>query len=166
MSLFKRIEVWVLILLLGVGLFFVLNSGDPDAPETEGKEATAKTEKYGIKKLSLRRDYGNYELRISVDYNNKDGEEIDTASAAALMAEGDRKIPAFFLAIAPPPTIPAGKRETVELKYWLEADDLKGPLWLDVAGSRAQVKADASFDGESIENGETESLTLSNWAIK
>lgn len=166
MGIFKRIEVWILLVLLGGGLIYVLTSGDSGNTDPDNAASPAKTDKYVIKKLTLRRDYGNYELRLAVDYNNKGGGEIETASAAALIAESGRKIPAFFLAISPPPIIPADKREQVELKYWLEGDDLKGHLWLDILGSKIQVKANAAFDGESVPNGETKTISLPEWSVK
>lgn len=165
MNLFKRVEVWVLLALLGAGIGFVLVSSnkDDDDPAALPKQQQVSAGKFTVASLALRRDYANFELRIGVDYDNRDGAEIDTATAAALLADGDRKIPPFFLAIAPPPKIPAGKRERVELRYWLESADLKGPLWLDVLGARVQVKPAAPFDPESMDNQSERPVRPADW---
>jgi hypothetical protein len=130
MKLFKRVGFWVLLALVVAALIFVFS------------KPKLGTEIFTIEDITLRQDYSNYEMVIRVSYDNKTDQEINTAESAALLAEGDRKIPAFFLAIAPPPKIPANKRTKIDLKYWLEADDLKGPLWLDILGSRVQLPAD------------------------
>ena len=130
MKLLKRVEFRVLLALVVAALIYVSSRPKP------GNEI------FTIEDITLRQDYSNYEMVIRVSYDNQTGQEIDTAESAALLAEGDRKIPGFFLAIAPPPKIPANKRTKVDLKYWLEADDLKGPLWLDILGSRVQLPAE------------------------
>ncbi len=166
MQLFKRIELWILLLPLVVGLFFVFGSrphegagGLPDAPNATAEDAPLK-----IHRCVLTRDYGNGQLDIEVRLRNDSADKLVLQSPKArLLTEKGREVPGFFLPFQPQPEVPAKSTQDVELRYWLDAADLDGALKLDVNGKTVDVKSSKAFDLNSLKNTEKKTFSPSEW---
>ncbi len=156
-KLFKRADFWILLLLVGGLAGYLLFSGKPVV-------TGAGDTRFSIRKMSLKRDYGNFLAIFEVDYDNREGEAFDPAVEAKLWAGDGRMIPGYFLATDVREPVPAGKKAKRTLKYWLEASDLGGALALEIRGERLEVKSAVPFDGETaVENQGTKSFATPDW---
>ena len=164
MNIFKRIEVWILLVLVGAGIVFVLMTNrDGGNGDGDGDGGSGRGTRFVVKKTTVKRDYGNFEAEIALTYDNRSGGEIDTATAAKLIGENGKRIPVFFLAIAMPPKIPAGKKNDLSLRFWLEPEDVKGSLSLEILGENVEVKNGTPLDPESIPNQEKRTYEGTEW---
>ena len=119
MKLFKRIEVWILLLLVVGGLVYVLvnalgenggyNANDPDEENSAGNKNPG--EKLEILQVELERDYSNYLATVSFRYDNSDGKEpLDLKEDVVLKDPAGMTVPLYWLGTMPPlEPIPAGK---------------------------------------------------------
>lgn len=157
MSFFKRIEVWVLLLLGGGAAFWVLqepSAGEGDPQPVQESEVSPSEPPLVIHRCTLERDYGNARLDIELRYRNASPRPLvlQPPDVRLLTAEG-REVPPFILPVEKPPQIAAQTAQSVRLRYWLEAAQLGGALTLDIRGAKAEVKSAASLDLSKMENG-------------
>jgi hypothetical protein len=156
MSLLKRFEVWVLILLAaGAGLWVALDQPAPEGdprPVTEEEQA-AEEPALVIHRCSLERDYGNARLDIELRYRNSSPRPLVLQPPdVKLLTHDGREVPPFILPVEKPPQIAPRTAQSVRLRYWLEAAHLKGGLSLDIRGGKADVKSNTALDLEKLEN--------------
>lgn len=183
MNIFKRFEIWVLLLLLVAATAFVLLTSreEPDLetalPPAPGSTAAAQqatpqeTAPFTVDRIELKRDYDNGILQVHLTYDNRTGSDLQLVSPAAKLLGGPdpekgdeaEEIAAFFLAFAPPPTIPSGGSSAAVLKFWVEKRHLENALWLQILQDRQDIKSPAPFDLESIPNQETRVLEGTDW---
>ncbi len=170
MKFYQRIEVWVLLLLTAAAIVFVLQPGaEPEGWEESHPAAGSGQEReitLSLRGATLERDYGNARLDLDVRVVNKSPHPVLlTPPRARLLAgaEGGREVPPFFLPAEQPPEVGAGGTSEVQLRYWLEAADLQGPLWLEVDEERLEVKSAAPFELESLENRKAVTLLGVDW---
>jgi hypothetical protein len=163
----KRIELWVLLAIIVAGLAWVfLSRGSKEADifadtATSGADASAPLQ---LHRCVLKRDYGNARLDIDLHVRNDSSEKlVMQAPAVKLLAGNNREVPSFFLPFDPVPEVPAKSAVDVQLRYWLEASDLNGPLELEVAGKRLPIKGAASFDLKNMGNGEEKVIQAGTW---
>lgn len=162
MSFFKRIEVWVLLLLSIAAAVWVFTT-DQKAAEDGNPQSIAEGEvsqEPGLKILrcSLERDYGNARLDIELRYRNASPRPLFLLppDVRLLTAEG-KEVPAFTLATEKAAQIPAQTAQDVRLRFWLEKGHLSGPLTLEIRGEKAEVKSSAAVSLDSLENGKPKS---------
>jgi hypothetical protein len=180
MNIFKRIEVWFLLALVVGGLAFVLNS---EYHERQAESAPAidppvsevpQAKTVSLNETRLKRDYQNAVVEFSLTIDNKNGAEFQLIPPHARLFAGPpeesdpaddqlRPIEPFFLAFSPPPIIPAGQIASADLKYWLEPQDLLGPLWLQIRDQRYLVKSASSFNLDTMENQSTTTFSNPTW---
>ena len=160
MHFLKRFEVWLL-LVLGTGsAIWVLT----DKPSVEGDsqptDAFTAAPALVIHRCILERDYGNARLDIELRYQNANPRPLilQPPDVKLLTTEG-KEVPPFILASEKPPEIGAQTSKNVRLRYWLDQENLKAGLNLDIRGSTAEVKSDASLDLETLENQKTKTWT-------
>lgn len=165
MQLFKRIELWILLILLVAGLAFVFtshpkdNDAGPDTVSAASEESALK-----VHRCVLKRDYGNAQLELEVKVRNDSPATLVLQSPAAkLLGAKGREIPSFFLPFQAQPEVPAKATQEVQLRYWLDAADLAGPLSLEVQGKAVEVKSSKPFDLNSVENSKEKAFTPSEW---
>jgi hypothetical protein len=76
---------------------------------------------------------------------------------------GEREVPTFFLPAERLPEVAAKTTSEVTLRYWLEGEDLKGALVLDVEGEKVPVKSEKVCDLTLLENGKPQALKGVEW---
>lgn len=168
MPLFKRIEIWVLLAVIAAGLAFVFTSRHPDAGEPENSNSPIGQSEdrvpLKIHRCVLERDYGNARLDVEVSVKNETSEKWTLQSPKVrLLNSAGREIPSFFLPFEPQPEVPAQSTQDVQLRYWLEATDLKGVLKLEVNGNTVEVKGATAFDLMTLKNAEKKTLNAGHW---
>ena len=185
LSIFKRIEVWILLALTAVGLVFVLLSGtpedDPDdiggKPDSDENHPTKKTPSpispgefkqdgpLVIESASVRRDgQGVFLTELSFSFDNQDDAAVRPVEQAKLITASGKSVPVFILAFAPVPlAFPAKQKTSSSLLFSLKAEDLVGKLTLDIAGKRAALKSERSFDPESIPERQSKTFKNLDW---
>lgn len=158
MRLYQRIEVWVLLLAVAAAVVLVLkprSTLDDWEVDTSAGPETVPTRSLHLLGAMLERDYGNARLDLDVRVANRGLHPLLlTPPQVRLLAGGDaeREVPPFLLPAERPPEVSPGATSEVRLRYWLEADDLKGALWLQLGEEKIRVKSDSAFDLEQLEN--------------
>lgn len=157
MKIFQRIEVWVLLLLAaGAGAFVLFTSrpADPDEiPLIQNAGPAAQDRSPQLRRIFLERDYGNARLDLELRVTNPHAKKNQLVPPfARLLNAAGKEVEAFFLPIEPPPTLEPQTTADVRLRYWLEAEDLKGALTLEIDGAPVPVKSAQPFDLSALEN--------------
>lgn len=173
LSIFKRIEVWILLVLTMAGLVFVLLSRDtadpfdespkpkPAAPSTSKLESTSPIT---YQTTQLRREGENYIAELSLSFDNQTDAPIRSIDDAKLITGSGRSIPIFFLAFTgTPPVFPANTKSDATLRFSLLGEDIVGNLTLDIAGERQEIKSTRSFDPEAIAKNESVTFKQLDW---
>ena len=185
LSIFKRIEIWILLALTVAGLVFVLStrpttgSGDPSSgtdkaktpegdPATRDSPATPTAFKKGnpleAKSVTVTREADRFLARVTFSYNNESDQPIHTIAGAYVFPESKRPASPFFLAFeGAPPIIPAKKKTDNSLTFSLNNKEIAGELTLRVAGFPTLIKSSRSFDPESIAIGSSKTFTQLDW---
>ncbi len=150
MAILKRFEVWMLLLFLTVGIGFVLftHHAEKNAPDPESDLATIDATEpkpkvpFEIETTKLIQDDAeHWLLELQVRYRNEGSDPLElTAPRAHLKTESGGEVPNFFLALAPPPVVPAEAEQVVDLRYWLNAGHRQEPLWLTILNDRVPVE--------------------------
>lgn len=169
MKWYQRVEVWLLFLLAAAAIVYVSMQG-PAQPDfntgiNPGDEAgTAAPARLKIHRCVLVRDHGNARLDIEARVTNPTEARLAMQPPAVRLEGLDgREIPPFFLPFNPPPELPPGGTQDVQLRYWLENGDLAGPLTLHVQEEQVPVKSPAPFDLSGLENGVDHVLKGVDW---
>lgn len=168
MNVFKRIEVWILLLLVvGVVLWVLLSNGNSEDGGGAGTSIASDgaSSANAVSQRALTRDYGNAKLVLDFHFENHSSEPMLVAPPAVRLLDATgADIPPFFLPFTEHTEVAPGRREKVTQAYWLEAADLEGELWLEISGERLPVKDSSPFDLKSIDNQETREFDSPVWA--
>lgn len=168
MQFLKRIELWIFLVIVLAGLFFVFRPHPRDA-ET-GSDSGISTNSAAtdaplqIHRCVLTRDFGNAQLDIEVHVRN-DGAQtltLQPPDARLLTAKG-REVPGFFLPFQQQPQVSAKSAGDVQLRYWLDSADLNDALKLDVKGQTVEVKSAKAFELNSMKNGDKRTINPGEW---
>ena len=185
MSIFKRIEVWILLVITVAGLVFVLlsrneheidefgerTSREPavatpgnQRPAEKAPEAFQESETIQIRSVHLKRDRTDYIAEIKLRYDNQTDTLIRTVDEAKLVTESGSALRVFFLAFtgAPPQLRPRMKSD-LSLQFSIPSEDLVGQLTLAIGDHRASVKSARSFDPESIGAHQIRTFNQPDW---
>lgn len=174
MALFKRFELWLLLILIGGGLYYVLLLQTPKksngrAPltqahnETDIKPSPLDTPRFTLKKTSLTRDGDHFMVQIDMQCQQSSSEALQLQTPhTQLLASGAREMKVFFLPFQPKPTLAEAKGKTFTLRYWLTRDDLKSPLTLKIGSTKVPVKS-AHFDPDSLPDKHSKTFTTTEW---
>lgn len=178
MKLFKRFEVWALLVFVLAGVGFVLfthkaedlleddpavavidnNSGQPPIagtadPDPESTPVSPKPKAaFAIETVKLDPSgAANWLLELQVRYRNETGADLELTSpnAQLLTADGD-EVPSFFLAFAPPPVAPAKSEQLLDLRYWLDEPRRGGKLELKILDERVPIALNSPDDGKVV----------------
>lgn len=166
MHLLKRIELWVLLLLIVAGLAWVFTSGNGE--DDSGDDGAARVEEGGaplrLHRCVLKRDYANARLDIELRVrNDSPGPLPMQAPKVKLLTGKGREVPSFFLPFDAVPEVAAKSTQDVQLRYWLETADLQGALTLEVDGKPLPVKGEKAFDLAVVKNGEEKVIRQGEW---
>lgn len=167
MKVFQRIEVWVLLLLSAGAAWYVLKpSGDRDKPWLVQNQTAATGEATSLRRMILERDHGNGRLDLELRYTNNHPKTIQLVPPWAVLKTSEgREVPAFFLPIEPPPSLPAKTTADIRLRFWLDPADFKTALTLELDGTRIPIKAAGIFDVGQLENSRPTELSGPEWKI-
>ena len=167
MNYLKRIELWVLLIIIGGGLFWVFSSKSDEgtfADVSADGQKSAQTSPLKYYRSSLKRDYGNARLDIDLWIRNDKSETINLhAPAVKLVTSKGKDIPSFFLPFDPIPQIASKAAQDVQLRYWVDAADLEGGLTFEVNGVSIPIKSEQPFDLKSIPNDDTKTFQPGKW---
>lgn len=157
MGFFKRVEVWLLLVLGGGAAAWVLmqkpadveDAGQPiQAGDTSTEAALV------VHRCTLERDYGNARLDLELRYRNTSERPLVLQPPDVKLLTGDGKeVPPFILPVERPPQIAAQTAQDVRVRYWLDKKHLQGTLTLEIRGTSVKVKGDGVLDLEKLENG-------------
>ena len=167
MNFLKRIEVWILLALLGGGLAWVFlsrSSSDDQTSEPTTASAEASSGPLNLRRCVVERDYGNARLDVDVSIRNDNEEKLRCLPPKVkLLAAKGREIPSFFLPFDKQPEIPGKSTQDVQLRYWAEEADLAGALTLEVEGTQLQIKSAKPFELQAMQNAEKKILKPGEW---
>ena len=167
MSLLKRVELWVLLAIAVIGVFFAFHSKHGADDQTTGDSTgnvTSSDAPLVFYRCILKRDYGSALLDLELKVRNDDEQKLVMQSPAVKLVAGkSREVPGFYLAFEPPPEIPAKTTQDVKVRYWLTAEDLRGTLTFEVKGQKLQVKSEKPFDLNSVPNQKERILKTGEW---
>ncbi len=177
MALLKRFELWLLLILIAGGLYYVLNLQPLD--KTTGRKPITRAQtdpeqkptkqaqpRFSLQKTTLSRDGDHFLAQIEIECQ-KDSDQtlLLNPPDTQLLAAGAREVPVFFLPFHKPTPIPESKGKTFTLRYWLTADNLKGPLTLKIAHSTLPIKT-GEFKTDDLPDQQSRSFTSSQWVSK
>ena len=169
MHFLKRIELWVLAIVLLAGTIWVLtsrHSSDEEPADTTSSSLHANDDAAPLKlhQCVIERDYGNARLHIELRIKNDDDEKLRCLppKVKLLTAKG-REVPSFFLPFNKPPEVAGKSTQDVELVYWLEESDLSDALTLEVRDQKLAIKSAKPSDLKSVENSKKKSLKPGEW---
>jgi len=164
----RRVELWLLFAVIVAGLVFVFASRhrDDDSAGTGGAGPATPSDEPPLKlhRCVIERDYGNARLDIDLRLGNDTAETLALQPPKVrLLAAKGREVPPFFLPFEKLPEVPPHATQDVQLRYWLEASDLKGALKLEVEGRTIDVKSAKPFDLNTLRNAEKKTLGAGEW---
>lgn len=179
MAFFKRIEVWVLLLISAVLIWFVLGSEDPDdgrdRPDPVVKKELGKadalpvppqSERLRLNEIEVARQGDHLVVSLLVAGQSREprAEPLNEETARLVTGTG-AAVPWFFLAFDAAPALPAKQEtgETTRLRYWLPAAQSNEALWLEIDGERLPVKEAGAFPWQKLADNEAEIFSSSQW---
>ncbi len=167
MNLFKRLEVWLLLILAAGATLFVLlqdRAANPAKPRLADIQP-AKTEgKLAVLSCVLERDFGNARLDIQARLTNRHARKLMlVAPSVRLMNAQGHPVPDFILPAEKPVEVPPNSEASVMLRFWLEQTDLDGKLTLEVDGESVEVKSAEKLNLEKLKNAEPTKMPVGNW---
>ncbi|MFO1484412.1 MAG: hypothetical protein U1F71_13720 [Verrucomicrobiaceae bacterium] len=163
MHLFKRFEVWLLILAGGIAVWwsFQTNSSPRDDLPVAEMKADLPLQ---LRRCTLERDFGNARLDLEIRYKNNSPRPLFMQPPdVRLINAAGKDVPPFILPIERPASIEAQTTSDLRLRFWLEKADLVGPLTLDIRGQKLEVKNSAPLDLEKLENKKPKVWTSTGW---
>jgi hypothetical protein len=163
--MFKRIEVWILMLLSLAAIAFVYwpDKATDDAIIVQTANANSRLQLLGA---SLERDHGNARLDLRVRLVNREPQAVRLIEPfVRLLADKGREVPLFFLPTEPPALITEKSEATLTLRFWLEKADLQSALTLQAGGERTEVKTSAPVDLLALPNMKSVTLTRPIWVV-
>ena len=167
MNLFKRLEVWLLLILAAGATLFVLwqdKAATADKPVISDVQPARADGKLTVLGCKLERDYGNARLDIEARLTNRRTRKLLlVAPAVKLLNDQGNEVPDFILPAEKPAEVPPNAEATVVMRFWLEQSDLQGVLTLDVEGERVEVKSAEPFDLSQLENARPRALKPGVW---
>ncbi|MCF6313519.1 MAG: hypothetical protein L3J39_13825 [Verrucomicrobiales bacterium] len=175
MALFKRFELWLLLILIGGGLYYVLQVESPkhdrgreplsqieDEPTTQ--PAAQDTPRFSLEKTTITRDGDHFIVQIDLQCQQSSGKTLRLQTPhTQLLASGARAMEVFFLPFQPQPTLAEAEGKTFTLRYWLTRDDLKSPLTLKIDNTEVPIKKSAHFDPDSLPTQQSKTFTTAEW---
>ena len=149
MAFFKRIEVWLLLLLSVAGVAWVLWSereaaSEPAPPAPEAGTPGPASIRFAIEDRRVAREGEHLVLTLRVKRSVADAAAppriLDGDAVRLVTAEGEA-VERFFLPFDPETTLDSHSGAETVLRYWLPMARAAGPLWLEIDGDRLAVKS-------------------------
>ena len=167
-ALFKRIEVLLLLVLsIGVAAWVLLSKPTQEDAEWDTPiEEPAATQDDKIHRCVIERDHGHARLDIELRISNPDTQRLGMQPPQVRLLNGrGSEVPPFFLPFEAQPVVPPGSTQDVRLRYWVTKADLVGPLYLEVARKKIEVKSPEPLDLEKLKNKVPQTFTTTRWTL-
>lgn len=165
MHLFKRFEVWLLLLAGGIAVWWSFQSNTSPADDAPVAEMNPDAP-LQLRRCTLERDFGNARLDLEVRYKNTSPRPLYLQPPdVRLINAAGKEVPVFILPTERPTSIEAQTTSDVRLRFWLEKTDLAGPLTLDIRGQTLEVKNTTPLDLEKLENAKPKVWTNAVWGL-
>lgn len=163
MHLFKRFEVWLLLLAGGIAVWWSFPSAPP--PEEDVPVAAMQADlPLQLRRCTLERDFGNARLDVEFRYQNASPRPLFMQPPdVRLINAAGKDVPPFILPAERPVSIEAQTTADLRLRFWLEKADLTGALTLDIRGQKLEVKNSTPLDLEKLENKKPKVWTGASW---
>lgn len=165
MRIFQRFEVWLLLLLGGIAIWWAFSPGTNPA-ETGPEAEMSPDAPLQLRRSTLERDFGNARVDLEVRYKNASPRPLFMQPPdVRLINAAGKDVPPFILPVERPPSIEAQTTGDIRLRFWLEKADLAGPLTLEIRGQKLEVKNSTPLDLEKLENGKSRVWTSAEWKL-
>lgn len=165
MHLFKRFEVWLLLIAGGIAILWSFQSNTPAGEGGPVAEMSADSP-LQLRRCTLERDFGNARLDLEIRYKNTSPRPLYLQPPdVRLINAAGKEVPPFILPAEKPASIEAQTTSDIRLRFWLEKTDLTGSLTLDIRGQTLEVKSSAPLDLEKLENKKPKVWTSANWGL-
>jgi hypothetical protein len=165
MRIFQRFEVWLLLIVGGIAVWWSMKAPEPYAQsESEVAATMAESAVLRIHRCTLERDFGNARLDIEFRYRNTSPRPLamQPPDVRLLTADG-REVAPFILPSERPVSVLENSSTDLLLRYWLDAKDLDGTLRLEVRGQSVEVKSGERLDITKLENKKPKTWTTTKW---
>jgi len=165
MHLFKRFEVWLLLIAGGIAILWSFQSNTPAGEGGPVAEMSADSP-LQLRRCTLERDFGNARLDLEIRYHNVSPRPLHMQPPdVRLINAAGKDVPPFILPVERPASIEARTTSDLRLRFWLEKADLAGPLTLDIRGLKLEVKNGTPFDLEKLVNKKPKVWTSAIWGL-
>lgn len=166
MHLFKRFEVWLLLVAGGIAMWWSFQSETTPADDLP-VAAMSSDAPLQLRRCTLERDFGNARLDLEIRYKNTSPRPLYLQPPdVRLINAAGKDVPPFILPAEKPASIEAQTTSDLRLRFWLEKTDLAGPLTLDIRGQTLEVKSNAPLDLEKLENKKPKVWTGAGWSLE
>lgn len=177
MSVFKRAEIWVLVVLCAAATWYVLRlePADRDGLSENAAAAPSSTETapealpspHRLSQVLLSREAsGELILEITVQAHNQGEDSLEITAESVPLETGDgSRVPALFTPFDAPVTLEPGDQALVSLRYWAGDELLDETLALRLEGATVPVKAARPFDPDSLGAGEHLRFSSPEWEV-
>lgn len=165
MHLFKRFEVWLLLIAGGIAVWWSFQSETTpaDDPPVAAMNADSPLQ---LRRCTLERDFGNARLDLEIRYKNTSPRPLYLQPPdVRLTNTAGKEVPLFILPAERPASIEAQATSDVRLRFWLEKADLAGGLTLDIRGQKIEVKNGTPLDLEKLDNKKPKVWTSTAWSL-
>ena len=136
MSVLRRPEVIVLLALVMAGLGWVAWSRRPQPAATP-----ATVSELTIVRAVATRDGAHQRLRVEFSVRHSLPQAVEVrAPTVRLLDRAEATVPEFFRPGEFPPALPPGPPAASWVEFWLSEGQAAGPLTLEVAGARVEVR--------------------------
>lgn len=126
--------------------------------------------RFEIRGIALERDYGNARLEVEVVYENRRPSALTLQPPEVQLLAGSgeqqQEVADFFLAFQARERIAGRETGQAQLRFWLEAHHLQGPLVLRIEDHERTVKTAEPVDLESFDNRRKVQVRGGPWATR
>ena len=165
MRIFQRFEVWLLLIVGGIAIWWAFSAG-PKLEETGPVAEMNADSPLQLRRCTLERDFSNARLDVEVRYKNASPRPLSMqAPDVRLINAAGKEVAPFILPVERPPSVEAQTTGDIRLRFWLEKADLAGALTLEIRGQKLEVKSGAAFDLEKLENAKPKVWTSADWKL-
>ena len=175
MSLLKRFELWVLLILIGGGLFYVFNIDDSDddygrapitATDPDIPDKPEPLPRFSLQKTTITRDGNHFLAEIEIRCRNDHKQALElNSSGTRLWAAGGNEVHPFFLPFQAPVKIQSLEETDITLRFWLSHDDINGPIFMQINDDTIPVKI-GGFKANILPDKHSRSFTGTDWSSK
>ncbi len=172
MSLLKRFELWVLLILIGGGLWYIFQEAGVEpgrgrapiaAKIPEPANQVEAVSRFSLQQTTVTRDGDHFLVEIQIHCRNDQNQMLTLAAPGTrLLAAGGQEVPVFFLPFQEPVKIPPLGEKEITLRYWLSYDEINGPVSLDIGKDSIPIKV-GGFKTDKLADKQSRSFHGTEW---